>query len=669
LHPIHNVLAVSHRRRVPRAADQPATGLLTALLLSVAAAVALWPVLQNGFVNWDDPAVLIENAKLTGERFLPWAFTTTLMGHYQPLGWLIWGAIARVFGLSPTAFHAVSLAGHAVNGVLVYAVVRRLTANTALGDSSRRATALASAGFFALHPVQVEPIAWASAMPYIFSATALLLATLAYLHGRRPFAVVLYGVSLLTRATALGFPMWLLILDFYPLARQRSVAFKRLLVEKAPFAMLAGASAFVEWRARDVASLQEIGVGARATLAATAPFVYLGRLVAPLRLTPLDPLPIAATARLIPLAAALIGLLLITVAAWRLRDRWPILAAVWIAYVVGLAPVAGLTPSGLQATADRYLYLPVAILAIPVGLALARAINGRFAAATLAIAIAIGAGMGLLTWKQTQYWHDSVTLWTRAADIDPRNDVATYNLAVALAAAGREDEAADAYRRTIALVPDHDLARHHLAVLQASRAEREADQLAGAGRTEEAAAQYTRALQLDDHRPHAHAALGTLLARQGHFEQAAAELDLALKGGVTDVEVPNTLAFALRQLGNDARAAEVLDRALAAHAGDVNLEHNLARLLATSADPQARNAPRAVQLALDVCERTRNRDARALDTLAAAYAANGQFDLARTTAARAVARAREIGDAAIAAEIADHAAAYGALTRSGVSRP
>jgi Flp pilus assembly protein TadD len=260
-------------------------------------------------------------------------------------------------------------------------------------------------------------------------------------------------------------------------------------------------------------------------------------------------------------------------------------------------------------------------------------------------------------------------LWTRAADIDPRNDVATYNLAVALAAAGREDEAADAYRRTIALVPDHDLARHNLAVLQAARAEREADQLAGAGRTEEAAAQYTRALQLDERRPHAHAALGTLLARQGHFERAAVELDLALSGGVTDVEVPNTLAFALRQLGNDARAAEVLDRALAAHAGDVNLEHNLARLLATSPNPRARNAPRAVQLALDVCERTRNRDARALDTLAAAYAANGQFDRARTTAARAVARAREIGDAAIAAEIADHAAAYGALTRSGVSRP
>jgi Flp pilus assembly protein TadD len=316
------------------------------------------------------------------------------------------------------------------------------------------------------------------------------------------------------------------------------------------------------------------------------------------------------------------------------------------------------------------LYLPAAIVAIPVGLALAQAISSGFAMTALPIAVVIAAGLGLLTWRQTQYWHDSVTLWTRAADIDPRNDVATYNLAVALAAASREDEAADAYRRTIALVPDHDLARRNLAVLQASQMERNADQLARAGRTEEAAAQYARALELDEHRPHAHAALGTLLARTGHLEQAAVELDLALKGGVTDIEVPNTLAFALRQMGNDARAAEVLDRALAAHAGDLNVEHNLARLLATSPDPRVRNAPRAVELALDVCERTRNRDPRALDTLAAAYAANGQLDLARTMAARAVGRARETGDAAIAAEIAAHAAAYGgAPTRSGASRP
>src|SRR5204863_8138813 len=100
--------------------------------------------------------------------------------------------------------------------------------------------------------------------------------------------------------------------------------------------------------------------------------------------------------------------------------------------------------------------------------------------------------LAMLTWHQTQYWKDSISLWTRAADIDPRNDIATYNLASALAEAGREDEAIGRYEQTLRLVPDHDLARQNLAILQAARAEREADRLAEAGRQDEASDQYSR---------------------------------------------------------------------------------------------------------------------------------------------------------------------------------
>ena len=94
------------------------------------------------------------------------------------------------------------------------------------------------------------------------------------------------------------------------------------------------------------------------------------------------------------------------------------------------------------------------------------------------------------------------------------------------------------------------------------------------------------------------------------------------------------------------------------HPDNVNLKHNLARLLATSPDPAVRDAPRAIRLALEVCDRTGNRDPRALDTLAAAYAAAGQLDAARAAASRAFARARELGDQQTAAEIAEHARRY-----------
>jgi predicted Zn-dependent protease len=109
----------------------------------------------------------------------------------------------------------------------------------------------------------------------------------------------------------------------------------------------------------------------------------------------------------------------------------------------------------------------------------------------------------------------------------------------------------------------------------------------------------------------------------------------------------------------------VLTHAIEAHPEDIHLTHNLARLLATATDPRVRDGERALRLALDVCTRTGNRDPRALDTLAAAYAAAGQIDQARATAARAAARARELGDGAAAAEIDAHARRYaaGPLTR------
>jgi Flp pilus assembly protein TadD len=196
-------------------------------------------------------------------------------------------------------------------------------------------------------------------------------------------------------------------------------------------------------------------------------------------------------------------------------------------------------------------------------------------------------------------------------------------------------------------------------VLEAARAEQEGNRLATAGRFDEAIDSYARALALDGKRVHARAARGMALASRGRYSEAAADLRQALDAGHTDPEVPDTLAFALVQTGDSAQAAAVLSRAAAQHPDNVNLKHNLARLLATAADPRVRDGARALRLAREVCEQTGERDPRALDTLAAAYAVNGQRAEARNALARALARAREIGDADLAAQIASHAATYG----------
>jgi tetratricopeptide (TPR) repeat protein len=626
--------------------------------------LAFLPVLGNDFVNWDDPAVILHNQQLAAPHVVAWAFTTTLIGHYQPLAWLAWSAMKSLFGLNARAFHAISLFGHLVNGILIYMVAWRLTALAGLDGRTGRVAAAVTAVAFAVHPVRVEAVAWASAFPYVLSLAPLLLAFLLYLEhgsctapsrsaGWLSLAIGAYSVSLLARASAIGFPLVLLAVDVYPLRRRIN---GRVLLEKLPIILIALAAAVTESHAREVASLQDVGIGARLTMAATSPFIYLGRTVFPVRLSPMDAVPISPTLDWVQLGLGVAGLAAIASVVWRLRRRWPALAVVSIAYVVFLAPVMGLTPSGLQATADRYMYLAGVAVSLLVGIAVARVWpRNRFAMVSLLAAVAVIGTLSGLTWSQTRWWRDSIALWTRAADLDPRNDIATYNLAIALAEAGREDEATGRYEQTLRIVPDHTLARQHLIGLQAAQAEHEGDRLAGAGRLVEAEQTYARALILDGKRLHARAAHGIVLMRLGRATEATADLSAAYDADVRDATVCNALAFALTETGRAADAVTVLKQAVDRYPDDVNLTHNLARLLATAPDPRVRDASLALQLALRVRDRTGGGDPRALDTLAAAYAAAGRVDLARDTVSQALARAQQLGDADLVATIAAHA--------------
>jgi len=551
------------------------------VLVILATAAAFWPVLGNQFVNWDDPDVLLRNAQLGNPGLLRWAFTTGLIGHYQPLSWLVWSAVKSAFGLSSSAFHGLSLVAHLANGVLVYMLAQRLARAADVSSGQARIVAAVAAFTFAVHPLRVEPVAWASAMPYVVSLSLTLVTVIAYVNGFLVWSLVSYALALLTRASAIGLPLVLLLIDFYPLRRTRSTSLWRLAIEKIPFAALAIGAAVAEALTRDAVSLGEIGLGARLTMAVTAPFEYVGRTLLPVQLTPLSVLPISPVTDWVRLTIGIAALVVVTIAGWSLRKTRPVVIVCWLAFLVLLAPVAGLTPSGVQATADRYTYVPGVAIAILLGALIARLnASDRPRRALMIPVAAVVVALSVMTWRQTQYWHDSIALWTRAADLDPRNDIATYNLAIAYADTGRETEAIDWYERTIALVPDHDLARQNLALLNAARAEREGNQLAEAGRADEAIAQYTKALALDGKRLHARAARGVLLARRGRFQEAIVELRAALAGGAADPEVANSLAYALVQTGNEQEAAAVLSDAVAAHPGDVNLKRNLERLRA-----------------------------------------------------------------------------------------
>ena len=505
-------------------------------------------------------------------------------------------------------------------------------------------------------------MAWISALPYTLALALMLASLLTYLTAASRASVpwwiaslMLYAASLGARPIALGFPIVLLVVDTGLLKR----SLRTSVTTAWPFAVLAVVAAVVESVARGP-GLNETPWLFRLQTAAAAPFVYLWHTVAPIALTPLDLLAIEPVVSPGALLAATLSLAAVSIAAWRWRHRWPGVSVALVAYLALLAPATGLIPSGLQVTADRYTYLPgvvVAIATVGAGLrwSAGRQRRARFVAGgflVLAVASSLASRRALAPWS------DSVSLWTRVVSLEPANDVGLYNLGAALAAEGRNEEAADRYRQVLGLQPDHADAKANLNRLDAARLEREGNHLATKADLVAAVDRYRQAVALDPLRTHSQASLGMALATLGRSTEAAPVLRDAIRLGTDDPAVPSTLGVLLLQSGQRREARSVFETALARHQDDIGLAHNLARLLATGRDLEPGDAAVALRLAGAVVEATGNRDPRAMETLATALAANGRVAEAVTVNHRAAALAAAQGDRDLAVQITARGAAY-----------
>lgn len=630
----------------------------TAAAAAVLVAATLWtfaPIAGHEFVNWDDPDVVVANEALRQPlpALLAWAFTTLHMGHYQPLSWLAFGAAGSP--ASAATIHGFAVALHALNAALVVWLIVQWLPRSA-GDDDRAVVALGAAALFALHPLRLEPLAWASALPYVLSYAPLLLASITWIDwartdapGRWWTSVALVLLSQLARVTAPLVPIAFAVLAYAtPGARPRTTA--QLVRAVLPLGLIAVPLGALEALARDPAPLGEIGVATRLTWVLTHPALYLWRSLAPGALNPLDAVPRLATpewdAAVVAVLAS-VAVVALTGALASARAAW----ALWGTFALLLLPVVGLVPSGLQRTADRYTYGPAMVLAVGLAAALHRLQHRGLRALTLMAAGTAAVACALSVQAQAPMWHDSAALWSRAVALDGGNDVALYNLALAEIAAGRPDAAIDHLQRLVALVPDHDLGRQRLAQLVADRETRAAAAHADARRFVAAVAAYDRALDADPDRMRARLGRGMALMELGQLERAAADLLPAVKAGDTSPAVAGALAFALAGTNRAGEAIGVLRRTLARTPADAGLAANLARLLATAEPPSVRAPEEALALAAGLNDATGGGDPRVLDTLAVALAANGRRDDAARAWATALAIARENGDAALVAAI------------------
>ena len=285
-----------------------------------------YPALQNGFVNYDDPAYVTANwhvqQGLTSSS-LKWAFTSTAEANWHPLTWISHMLDVQWFGLRAAGHHAQSILWHALNVVLLFLLLAKAT-----GFVGRSAVL---AALFAVHPLNVESVAWVAERKTVLCTFFFLLALAAYgWYVQRPLArrylllTLLFALALMAKPMAITLPFALLLLDFWPLQRFPETPLSKLVLEKIPLLLLSAASAVITLYAQRaggaVGSTVLLPLAMRVKNAIYSYVDYIEKTVWPSRLAVFYPHPEGSLALWKVIVAGVV-LIAITAIFWRFRQR------------------------------------------------------------------------------------------------------------------------------------------------------------------------------------------------------------------------------------------------------------------------------------------------------------------------------------------------------------
>ena len=420
-------------------------GWIVAILIVITFAVFA-PVTSHAFLNFDDGQFIYENAHVLNAD-LGWALTSAAIGWY-PLTWLSHMLDVKLWGMNAGMHLLTGVLLHVISVLLLFLALHRMT----------RAPWPAAfvAALFAIHPMHVESVAWASERKDTLSTLFAMLALWLYARApRRMLGVsIALALSLASKQMYITLPFVFLLLDVWPLERLATYADGRQRVaEKWPLFVLAAggllAALIGQRNLKAVQSTVSLPLTDRAVNALVAYAAYLRKLVVPIDMA----LPYPLTR--LPLTAAIVPLVLfiaITVAVLVVRRTAPYLAAGWFWFAGTLVPVIGIIAIGNQSMADRYTYFSYIGLLIAIAFGaveLARRVRVPSALVASA-AVVIVAGCAMVSSHQLRYWKDSETLFTHTLAVTGDNPVAEYTLGQALQTT-KPDEAVLHLQRAIAL--------------------------------------------------------------------------------------------------------------------------------------------------------------------------------------------------------------------------
>ncbi len=569
------------------------------------------PAYQAGFV-WDDGTHLLDNVVLT-EGGLLRAWFSTDMPNYWPLTWTSYWIEHQLWGLNPLGYHVVNVALHTASSLLIWRTLARL--------------GIPHAGFvallFAIHPVNVESVAWVAQRKNVLSMFFFLLAILVYLRFEDDeiprghwLAVAAFLLSMLAKGAGAAMPVVLLLLAWWRRGRISRLDIRRSIPFFAVALVMSGFEIGFQY-GRSIGDtvvrtdnffsrLAGAGWGVwffayKALLPTDLSFIYPRWTIDPTRWLSYVP------------SLAIAG---ITTLAWHFRNRWgrPLIFA--IAYfVLTLAPVLGFFDIYFMRysfVADHYQYIAI-IAVIALAVATSAALLARLPAAPFpsrVLGMLLLVALAIASWQRAQIFRDEETLWLDTIAKNPGGYTAHYNLAGLLLETRRFEEAAQYYSNALKIWSASPKANNNLGVTLRSQ-----------GKFAAAAERFRRVLEIDPHHAAAHANLASVLVVQKRKGQAIEHYRAALESDPSQSEVYYALGELLRTEGRTGPAVLHLRESLRLAPESPQALISLAMILATTSDERFHDPEEALRLARRALALTDPSNARAIHARALALKA------------------------------------------------
>ncbi len=460
-----------------------------AVVLVLTSVLLYYPVHRFPFNGINDGDYVTHNQPIQHLSWstVRWSFTTFHAANWHPLTWLSHALDYQLFSLDAAGHHDSNLLLHVLNSLLLFFILQRATA--------KPGRSFMVAALFALHPINVESVAWIAERKNLLSMFFLLLTLAAYQrYVRKPrrasylAVAILFVLALLSKPQAVTLPFLLLLWDYWPLQRMfpakaessistgAQIAGKSLswlIVEKLPLLVLSFACALITLQAQRAGgamggALRSYSLLVRLENAVVAYAQYLGKAVWPAHLAFFYPHPASFPPR--EVLGLLLPLLVITLWIVVTRSRRYLVVG-WFWFLGTLVPMIGLVQVGGQALADRYGYLPFVGLFIAIcwGIAdwaaerhITRAVLGSASAAVLLV-------LALVTHHQLSYWSSDLALWSQTVQVTRNNPGAETVLGELLQKAGRSQEAIFHFRAATAMDPHLAYPHYHIAIYNEQR--------------------------------------------------------------------------------------------------------------------------------------------------------------------------------------------------------